>query len=141
MRKSFFLLSIAFLVVTSCSKWDGKKHKDSFVYYCDTYKEKDIEVLGVHTSDIEALWTEYWKKDGKTEYALIVKSNGEFYKELGTYSFNGETGISFMPNGGNEYNGSWVEYKDKYSITVENDERSEDLLFIYKETCGKDFKK
>ena len=66
MKKALTVSSLLIiLVISSCSKFKGDK-KGDLVYYCEDYKEADMNILDVHTSDIDALWIEMTpEKDGK----------------------------------------------------------------------------
>ena len=134
MKKVLFSLLII-LIVSSCSKFKGDK-KGDLVYYCEDYKEADVNILDVHTSDIDALWIEMTpEKDGKDKdyvnYTLIVKSNGDFVKEC-NYS------ITFTPEGNPSYTGKWTYKKEKYTVMHGLESRSEEISFVYKETgCKK----
>jgi hypothetical protein len=136
--KLFALATFVLLIgLTSCEKWGkGKGKKECNVYYSEDFKEKDVEILGLHTSDIEILWVEYSNKyDG---YTLIAKSkDGELYKEHGACVFDVDSKITFKPNAGDVYNGSWLDYKEKYNIPIEEGKRTEEITFVYKEQCWK----
>lgn len=124
------------LVATACNKWDGKKDKkNNLTYYCEDFKEKYFDVLGINSSNIDAFWVEFYG-EGKeyTNYSLIVKSDGEFTKEHGTCSVDWGNTISFQPEGGTAYDGDWIFEKEKYTISYDLEDRTETLTFIYKET-------
>ncbi|MDG1334356.1 MAG: hypothetical protein P8P74_18625 [Crocinitomicaceae bacterium] len=131
------------LVASSCGKWDGKKDKQhNLTYYSVDFKEKNFDILGVHSSDIEALWVEFYSEKGEkeyTNYSLIVKSNGEFTKEHGTCAIDWANDLTFNPENENSYEGEFIYEKEKYTITYDLKERLETLTFVYKEKegCGK----
>lgn len=128
------------LVAASCGKWDGKKgKKHNLTYYSIDFKEKDFDILGIHSADIDALWVEFYGQDENkeyTKYSLIVKSNGEFTKEHGSCDIDWENGISFSPEPGDSYEGDWLYEKEKYTIEYDLGERLETLTFVYKEVKG-----
>ena len=135
MKKVIFSLLIV-LVASACSKWKD----DTVTYYCEDYKETDMNILNVHSSQIDALWVEMEEDKDKelTIYTLIVKSNGEFHKETGTFQTDWKENITFLPNGNDSYNGTWLYEKEKYTLTYALKTRTEELTFIYKETgCKK----
>lgn len=134
MKKVIFPLLIV-LIASACSKWKN----DEVVYYSEDYKDSDMTILGVHSSNIEALWVELTATDKEyDQYTLIAKSNGELYKETGALQTDWKSSLSFSPEGGDTYNGIWISGKEKYSLTYELDSRSEDLTFIYKKSkCKK----
>jgi hypothetical protein len=141
MKKVLFSLLII-LIVSSCSKFKGDK-KGDLVYYCEDYKEADMNILDVHTSDIDALWIEMTpEKDGKDKdyvnYTLIVKSNGDFVKESGTFETDWANSITFNPEGTPLYTGKWIYKKEKYTIKHGLESRFEELTYVYKKTeCKK----
>jgi hypothetical protein len=126
------------LIVSSCSKFKGDK-KGDLVYYCDDYKEADMNILDVHTSDIDALWIEMTpEKGGKDKdyvnYTLIVKSNGDFVKESGTFETDWESSITFNPEGTPLYTGRWIYKKEKYTVMHGLESRFKELSYVYKKT-------
>jgi hypothetical protein len=129
------------LIATSCGKWNDDKDKNKrLTYYTEDFKEADLEILGVPTSEIDALWAEFKAEDKiYNSYSLIVKSDGKMIKEYGTCSIDWNEQIKFMPNGGKAYIGKWISEKEKYVISFEGKTRTEELTFIYKDTgmCGK----
>jgi hypothetical protein len=134
MKKIIFALLVV-LVATSCNKW--KKDKYDLTYYCADYKETDMFILDQHTSDIDALWVEFYSKGEDKQYdsyTLVVKSNGEFFKESGACQIDWEEQLNFMPQTGDSYIGDWLYEKEKYTITHELKTRTEVLTFVYKET-------
>ena len=135
MKQILFSILLVF-VVTSCGKF--KKDKDhDLTYYSEDYKEKDMSILNNHTSDIDAVWFEFSQKDKSKEYnrySLIVKSNGEFNKEFGSCYIDWNNQITFTPDMGESYVGTWIYEKEKYTITYNLKSRTETLTFIYKET-------
>ena len=139
MKRVLFLFAVV-LLATSCKKWkDGKKHGE-YTYYSEDYKEADMSVLGIHTSEIDALWIELYdtNKDKEVDgYSLLVKSNGEVVKENGTIVTDWKTTITFNPSSADAYAGTWLGDKDKFSISYDLETRVEELTFIYKETCKK----
>ena len=141
MKKVLFSLLII-LIVLSCSKFKGDK-KGDLVYYCEDYKEADMNILDVNTTDIDALWIEMTpEKGGKDKdyvnYTLIVKSNGDFVKESGTFETDWATSITFNPEGTPLYTGKWTYKKEKYTVMHGLESRSEEITFVYKETgCKK----
>ena len=141
MKKVLFSLLII-LIVSSCSKFKGDK-KGDLVYYCEDYKDADVNILDVHTSDIDALWIEMTpEKAGKDKdyvnYTLIVKSNGDFVKESGTFETDWASSITFNPEGTPLYTGKWTYKKEKYTVMHLLESRSEEITFVYKETgCKK----
>jgi hypothetical protein len=128
------------LVATSCGKWDGKKDKKhNLTYYCEDFKEKDFEILGVQSSDIDALWVEYYGKQDEvpySKYSLIVKVNGEFVKENGSCTIDWENDILFEPETSDSYIADWLVDKEKYTVSYDLGDRTDTLTFIYKETEG-----
>ena len=137
MKKVLFSLLII-LIVSSCSKFKGNK-KGDLVYYCEDYKDADLNILDVHTSDIDALWIEMTpEKDGKDKdyanYTLIVKSNGDFVKEEGTFETDWATSITFNPEGTSSYTGKWIYKKEKYTVMHGLESRFEELTYVYKKT-------
>ena len=136
MKKLMFSL-LVILVVTSCSKW---KTDNNLTYYSEDYKEKEMTIINVPSSEIDALWFEFYdegknKEDEYTTYTLIAKSNGAFTKETGSCVINWKTNISFTSASGQTYIGTWIGGdKDKFQITYELESRTEELTFVYKKT-------
>jgi len=128
------------LIASSCGKWNGKKDKKhNLTYYSVDFKEKNFDILGVHSSDIDALWVEFYGEGGEkeyTKYTLIVKSNGEFVKEHGNCDIDWGIDLTFNPEDGNSYEGDWIYEKEKYTITYDLKERLETLTFVYKKDAG-----
>lgn len=134
MKNLILFLTIA-LVITSCGKWKGDKHGE-LTYYSVDYKEKDMSILDVPTTDIDAVWFEFSSENKGKEYdsyALIVKTDGVFHKELGKCQIDWEDKITFTPNTGDSYTGSWIYEKEKFTISYDLESRTEELTFIYKE--------
>ena len=134
MKKIIFSLLIV-LIVSACNKWKN----DEVVYYSEDYNDTDMTILGVHTSDIEVLGVEITASDKEYDhYTLFAKSNGELFQETGALQTDWSTSITFTPNGGDTYGGTWIGGKEKYSLTYDLKDRSENLTFIYKESkCKK----
>jgi hypothetical protein len=139
--KNLTLVLLIGLVALSCNKWKGEK-KENLVYYSTDYKEKNVTILDASSADIDAVWVEFYKT-GKSKdynnYALVVKANGEITKELGTCQIDWKNSITFQPDNGSSYIGTWVSGKEKYSLILQEDSRSETLYFVYKPSkkCGK----
>lgn len=149
MNKLFLGIALLFAAV-SCDKikddkcdQEKKETCDNLTYYSEDYKKAEFNVLGVSSLTIDALWVEFYSKESKdyTHYALIVKSNGEFVKENGTCVIDWEQKITFTPDGGDTYEGTWLFEKEKYTVNLSEDGRDNELTFVYKETkdygCGK----
>lgn len=137
MKKVLFSF-VVLLIITSCGKWKGEKNTD-LTYYSEDYKEKEMTFLNVASSDIDALWVEFkssTKDKNYDSYALIVKSNGDFVKELGSCEIDWENQITFHPQNGDSYLGDWIYGKEKYTISYELEDRTEDITFVYKEVKG-----
>ena len=122
--------------LTSCNKWKKDNDKKEFtIYYSEDYKDLNMTIVGVHTSDIEGLWIEY--SDKFDTYVLRAKSEGKVYKEIGSCVFDLDSDINFIPNAGSSYIGTWAFSKDKYTIPVNDGKRNGELTFTYKEVCWK----
>jgi len=133
------LPALLVFILSSCCKLKCDK-KEGYTYYSEDYKNVDMDVLGVHTSEIDALWVEFSSESKSKDlenYTLIVKSNGDFKKESGSFNTDWKSTISFSPDSGNSYEGTWTYGKEKYSIILGSDSRSEELDFIYKESYSK----
>lgn len=144
--KTIIVSLLLVLVASSCGKWDGKKDKKSkkhnLTYYSTDFKEKNFDILGIHSSDIDALWVEFYGQDDEkeyTKYSLVVKSNGEFVKEHGSCDIDWYNTLDFHPENDNSYTGDFIYKKEKYTITYDLKERLETLTFVYKKVdgCGK----
>lgn len=137
--KHLLYTSILLIILGSCKKEDFKKNTEpNLVYYSEDYQSKDFEILGKNTSEIDALWVEFYDKDEDKDfesYALIVKANGEFTKELGTCNIDWYNQISFYPDNGTKYYGNWIVDKEKYSLNISeaSDDIANEITFIYKE--------
>jgi hypothetical protein len=140
MNKLIFAAVLS-LIVISCGKWEENKKDNTLTYYTEDFKDKDVDILGVPAGDIDAAWVEFYSKEKEYDtYALIVKMDGEFTKEWGTCTINWEEQIDFSPENGDTYTGTWISEKDKYTISMDVESRTEELTFIYKEVhdkCGK----
>lgn len=135
MKTTLFAFLILFVGFTSCGKF--KEKRDTHTYYCEDYKDRDMNILGVHTSEISAMWVEFCQKDGD-RYCLVVKDNNDCTRESGECTFNGESSISFVPDGGSLYTCNWEKYKYTFIRSVDLGDRVEDLTFILKENkCKK----
>ena len=140
--KNIFVVLIFTSLVVSCEK-EKEKKCDNLTYYSEDYKSKEVNILGVSSSTIDALWVEFYSKESKdyTHYSLIVKSDGEFVKENGTCTIDWEQKISFLPDSGSSYEGTWLSDKEKYTVTISEDGRGNELTFVYKDAnncgCGK----
>ncbi|GEM_PF-6738742 len=134
MKKILFAL-FALAIITSCSKWKD----DKVVYYSEDYKDADMNILGVHSSEIEALWVEFTATDKEYDrYVFSAKSDGQVYSETGMLSTDWATNLNFTPDNGDAYTGDWTSGKEKYNLTYELTDRTEVLNFVYKEThCKK----
>lgn len=131
MKKLLFYVLIAF-VVSSCSKWKDEK----YIYYCEDYQEKDMNLLGINTSQIDAMWVEFSavdKKEALENYTFIVKSNGVLYQESGTFQTDWVSNITFTPVGNTPYFATWTDGKEKFRLAYIIDERSNLLNFKFKE--------
>lgn len=96
-----------------------------------------MTILGNSTSDIDALWFEFHRKDKGDDYnayTLIVKSNGTMSKETGTCQIDWNQQITFNPTSQSSYIGTWQGGKEKFAVNYELEDRTETLTFIYKET-------
>ena len=134
--KNIILSLFAILLITSCNKW---KSSHNLVYYSEDFKEKEMTIINIPTSDIDALWFEFNneeknKEDEYSTYSLMAKSNGVITKESGSCIINWGTNISFTSASGESYLGTWLSGKEKFKITYELDTRTEELIFVYKET-------
>jgi len=140
--KQLLLFSGIILLLSSCSKWKDDSYSN-LVYYTEDFKEMDFEILGYSSNDIDALWFEFYNEEKKKDYnkyALVVKSNGEFKKELGSCNINWANDIDFMPTNAESYDGDFIYEKEKFTVDFGSDNRTEELIFVYKET-GKKCKK
>lgn len=135
MKKVLFSL-LVILVLSSCSKWNDDK---DLIYYSQDYKEKEMTIINTPSSEIDALWFEFYNEGKNKEkeystYTLIAKSNGSIKKETGTCIIDWGSNISFTSASGEKYIGTWMGNKEKFQITYDLESRTEEVTFIYKET-------
>lgn len=135
MKNILFLFAII-LITSSCKKWG----KDQYNYYCENYAEADMDLLNVHTSEIDDLHVEMYNdvedKNNRPEtYKLVVKSNGIEYTETGTIDSDWATWITFTPTDGTAYSGEFQEDKGVYKLLYELVDRTEEFTFIWKDDC------
>ena len=121
--------------MSSCEKWNGQKYHD-LTYYSVDHKEKDADISGFNTTEIEAMWFDFSSKDKNdvyTNYTLTLKSNEEVIKETGTCEIDWYNNITFHPLNGDSYTGNWLYEKEKFTISYDSEGRTEEITFIYKE--------
>lgn len=132
----YSLLLVIGIAFFSCKKIDAKKD-NTLTYYTEEYKDKDLELLGVHSSAIEAVWFEFDAIDKSEEsysYKMFVKENGELHKEYGTCQIDWYNSLAFTPTTNTEaFNGEFTFEKEKFSISYDLETRTEELIFVYKE--------
>jgi hypothetical protein len=139
MNKLAFSFLILFVAV-SCNKFEPSKKKgDHYVYNSEDFKNADLTVLGVATSDIDAVWIELYYEENSCHtydpdrYALVVKRNGELIKELGEVESDWNSYITFTPkNGTASYSSNLDSDKEKITLLYELTDRTEEITFIYK---------
>ena len=99
-----------------------------------------MNLLGVHTSDIEKLYVVMYndvedKNNYPETYKLCVESGGEVYTETGTIDSDWATSINFAPTDGTAYSGNFQEDKGTYKLAYDLIDRTEELTFVYEEMC------
>lgn len=138
MKKSILPLMLVFLVA-SCGKF--KKDAKQYTYYSEDYAEADMDLLGIHTSEMEDLFVVMYNdvedKNNRPEtYKLVVKSNGVEYTEVGTIDSDWATSITFTPNDGSSvYSGDFQQDKGTYKLNYDLVDRTEEFTFTWKEDC------
>jgi len=141
MKKLAFAFALVFVAI-SCNKniKPAIKKDAHYVYYNDDFKNADMTLLGVETSEIDAVWFELYYNntpcaitDQPDRYALIVKHNGAFTKELGVVASDWTSYIEFTTNNGTSYNGTLDTEKEQFTIAYDLVDRTEELTFKYKE--------
>jgi hypothetical protein len=138
MKKLLFSLVVV-LIATACCKLKD----ESVTYYSEDYKDSDLNFLEIHSSEIDAIWVKFTEtgkhKDAEyTQYTLTVKSDGELYSETGTFETDWQSTITFAPEAGQSYLGTWVGGdKEKYTLAHELKDGTQEITFIYKGGYGK----
>ena len=137
MKKALFLFALV-LIATSCSKW--KKDTKQYTYYSENYAETDMDLLGVHTGNIEKLYVVMYndiedKNNYPETYKLCVESEGAVHTESGTIDSDWATSISFIPTDGTAYTGGFQQDKGTYKLLYELENRTEELTFVWKDKC------
>lgn len=124
-------------LLTSCDKF--KKDTKKYTYYGEDYSEADMDLLGVHSSEMEDLYVEMYNdvedKNNRPEtYKLVVKSNGVEHTETGTINSDWAASITFTPTDGNAYSGEFQEDKGTYKLIYNLVDRTEEFTFVWKDT-------
>ncbi len=141
MKRLAFVFSIL-LFATACNKKIKPtiKKETHYVYFSEDYKNADMTLLGVETSEIDAVWFElYYNEnpcavtDEPDRYALMVKHDGEITKEFGDLASDWNSYITFTPSNSDSYTATLDSGKKAFTITYEFTNRTEELTFNYKE--------
>ncbi|MBU2018228.1 MAG: hypothetical protein KJ941_01170 [Bacteroidetes bacterium] len=140
---NLIVLALGLILITSCDKIKKDKIDHSLTYYSVDHQSKDATVLNENTAEMDAIWVTFYNKEKKekeyTSYALATKKDGVVSKELGSCTIDWKNGITFVPDNGATYQGTWLKEKEKFTLTFGDEERTEDVTFVYKETkeCSK----
>ncbi|PWL24479.1 MAG: hypothetical protein DCO96_13440 [Fluviicola sp. XM-24bin1] len=141
MRKIAFV-ALVLLVAVACNKKfePSIKKGDHYVYASEDYKTADVTILGEATSEIDAVWFELYyendhcKQEEPDRYALVVKrADGEIIKELGKFSSDWNSYITFTPDNAEGYTGAMSVDKEIITLTYELTDRTEEITFVYKD--------
>jgi len=141
MKQLLLFVLVAFLAV-SCSKEESRYMAGSYIYNSEDFKDANMTILGQQTSEIESLWIELYSDEYDPEcpkditsdrYMLVVKRDGEMTSEYGTIETDWKTTITFHPNSGESYEGTWSSKKDRFTISYDLTDRTEDISFVYKD--------
>ncbi len=143
MKRILLILTVAIIAV-SCGKWNGSKKHDT-VYYTEDFKDIDMTVMGVNSSEMAAYWTEFYQKNPTdkdspyTRYSTIVKTtSGVLYKETGSCVVNWGVSAQFIPENGESYEATFTYEKEKYALEIDGKDGRSEIIFVYKvqKQCG-----
>lgn len=142
MRK-LLLFGLIAVFVSACSKDESRYQDGSYIYYSEDYKNANMTILGHETSEIESVWFELYSDEYDSScpkaleadrYMLIVKRNGKMTSEMGSIETDWQTTITFHPeNGDPSYEGTWSNQKDRFIISYDLVDRTEEVSFVYKD--------
>lgn len=130
MRKLMYLFLFT-LVLTACGKKDVDNSRED-LYVCEDFSNKEIQVLGVHTEDIDALWSEiYTDNDGRTTFSLFAKRNdGPLIIESGIITEDGFD-VTFSFEDGKSLIGEFESDGLSFDLNYVDGQRQESFRFVW----------